>query len=240
MAVSAENGPSGRYSSNVLTGTSGTLLNVLLVIPALLMNVLPVRSTLTPSPCSTTIRRRERFPTMRYEIHRPRQPHRQQRRTSPHNTHDRRCRTTSGIRFELRRGARFLQRRQTRRQLLRQFHFDTRDVRLTTNRSRGIGHLRVEAGTIGFARFPWVETVKEGLNSRLLQPPTPNGLDVGDWFSEPEIVAVTCCTPGDPGAPQLVGLNMKSGRSMLTVIRFKRNGTPSKICGIAYGPVSSS
>src|SRR6202167_1926833 len=56
FAASAEYLPSGRYSSNVLTGTSGTVLNVLEVIPALLMNVVPVRSTLTPSPCNTTIR----------------------------------------------------------------------------------------------------------------------------------------------------------------------------------------
>src|ERR1700728_1408643 len=54
FAASAEYLPSGRYNSKVPTGTSGTVLNVLLVMPALLMNVVPVRSTLTPSPCSTT------------------------------------------------------------------------------------------------------------------------------------------------------------------------------------------
>jgi hypothetical protein len=47
------------------------------------------------------------------------------------------------------------------------------------------------------------------------------------------IVAVICC------AAQLVGLNMKSGRSILTAIRCNRNGTPKMICGNAYGPVSS-
>jgi hypothetical protein len=55
FAASAEYLPSGRYNSNVLTGTSGTVLNVVLVIPALLINVVPVKSTRTPSPCSTTI-----------------------------------------------------------------------------------------------------------------------------------------------------------------------------------------
>src|SRR6202167_3532688 len=55
FAASAEYFPSGKYSSNELTGTSGTVLNMLEVIPALLMNVVPVRSTLTPSPCNTTI-----------------------------------------------------------------------------------------------------------------------------------------------------------------------------------------
>jgi len=48
LAASAENVPSGSVSSNVPTGTSGTVLNVLLVIPALLMNVAPTRSTVTP------------------------------------------------------------------------------------------------------------------------------------------------------------------------------------------------
>ncbi len=48
FAASAENGPCGSVSSNVPTGTSGTVLNVELVIPALLMNVEPTRCTVTP------------------------------------------------------------------------------------------------------------------------------------------------------------------------------------------------
>src|ERR1039457_2657071 len=48
LAARAENLPSGSVSSNVPTGTSGTVLNVLLVIPALLMNVVPTRSTIVP------------------------------------------------------------------------------------------------------------------------------------------------------------------------------------------------
>jgi hypothetical protein len=48
LAASAEYGFSGKVSSNVPTGTSGTVLNVLLVIPALLMNVVPTNSTVTP------------------------------------------------------------------------------------------------------------------------------------------------------------------------------------------------
>ena len=56
---------------------------------------------------------------------------------------------------------------------------------------------------------------------------------VFEQVGDREIVAVICC------AAQLVGLNMKSGRSMSTVTRCKRNGTPKTICGSAYGPVSS-
>src|SRR4029077_7051841 len=54
LAASAESLPSGRYSSKELIGTSGTRLNVLLVIPTLEMNVEPVRSTRTPSPWRIT------------------------------------------------------------------------------------------------------------------------------------------------------------------------------------------
>jgi hypothetical protein len=79
-----------------------------------------------------------------------------------------------------------------------------------------------------------VETVNFGLKTRLLQPPTANGLDtLAVAPSAPEIVAETCC------AAQLVGLNMKSGRSMSTVTRLRRIGTPKTTCGIAYGPPSS-
>ena len=39
LAASAESGPWGSVSSNTPTGTSGTVCNVLLVIPVLLMNV---------------------------------------------------------------------------------------------------------------------------------------------------------------------------------------------------------
>ena len=55
FAASAEYVPSGRYSSKSSKGTSGTVLNVVLVIPALLMNVAPTRSTRTPSPCRTIV-----------------------------------------------------------------------------------------------------------------------------------------------------------------------------------------
>ncbi len=43
FAASAEYLPSGRVSSKVLKGWSGTVLNVVEVIPALLMNVVPTR-----------------------------------------------------------------------------------------------------------------------------------------------------------------------------------------------------
>ena len=69
--------------------------------------------------------------------------------------------------------------------------------------------------------FPEVETAKDGLNARLLQPPTANALDTSAIaFSEPETRAVICCPA------QFVGLNMKPGRSISTVTRCKRNGTP--------------
>jgi hypothetical protein len=48
FAASAEYGPSGRDSSKLVTCTSGTFVNVELVIPALLMNVSPTRSIRTP------------------------------------------------------------------------------------------------------------------------------------------------------------------------------------------------
>jgi hypothetical protein len=48
FAASAENLPCGSVSSKVPTGTSGTVLNVLLVIPAFEMNVEPTRWTVTP------------------------------------------------------------------------------------------------------------------------------------------------------------------------------------------------
>ena len=48
LAARAEYLPSGSVSSKLVTGWSGTVLNVLLVIPALLMNVLPVRTIFTP------------------------------------------------------------------------------------------------------------------------------------------------------------------------------------------------
>src|SRR3977135_3508402 len=48
FAASAELRPCGRYSSKLLIGTSGTWLNVELVMPALLMNVSPIRRTRRP------------------------------------------------------------------------------------------------------------------------------------------------------------------------------------------------
>jgi len=48
LAASAEYGPSGSVSSKLVTGWSGTVLNVELVIPAGLMYVLPVRTIVTP------------------------------------------------------------------------------------------------------------------------------------------------------------------------------------------------
>ena len=153
---------------------------------------------------------------------------------------DRGCRATRGVGFELRGRARFLQGRQTRRKLFGQFDFDAGDVGLAADRSRRIGDLRVEAGAIRSARLPEVETVNCGLNARLWQPPTAKLLETSVFaFSEPDTIAVTCWLPGSPGAPQLVGLNMKPGRSISTVTRFRRRGTPSRICGSAYGPVSS-
>ena len=48
LAASAESLPSGSVSSKLVTGWSGTVWNVLLVIPALLMNVSPCRSIVKP------------------------------------------------------------------------------------------------------------------------------------------------------------------------------------------------
>ena len=48
FAARAEYLPSGSVSSKLVTGWSGTVWNVLEVIPALLMNVEPTRSIVTP------------------------------------------------------------------------------------------------------------------------------------------------------------------------------------------------
>src|SRR6185437_3063149 len=48
LAANAESWPWGRSSSKVPTGTSGIVLKVLLVMPALLMNVEPIRCTVAP------------------------------------------------------------------------------------------------------------------------------------------------------------------------------------------------
>ncbi len=210
------------------------LFNVELVIPALLMNVAATTSTLTPSPCSTMMRLGNASPPWdtKYTgpvsspataVWRPSRSRSPKPRGSPPG------------RFRTRSGARFLQRRQTRGQLLGEFDFDPRDVRLAPNRSHRVGQLRVEARAVDLLVFPLVETVKVGLNARLLQPPTASGLDTFALASaEPEITAVIC------SGPQLVGLNMNPGLSISAVTRFNRSGTPSRICGIAYGPVSSS
>src|SRR6185437_208277 len=48
LAASAEYLPCGSVSSKLPTGASGTVWNVLLVMPALLMNVSPCKSSVTP------------------------------------------------------------------------------------------------------------------------------------------------------------------------------------------------
>ena len=71
---------------------------------------------------------------------------------------------------------------------------DPRDVRLAADATLGIGQLRVEARAVRRLVWPLVETVNLGLNARLLQPPTANGLDTfATAFWLPEIVAVICC-----------------------------------------------
>ena len=73
---------------------------------------------------------------------------------------------------------------------------------------------------------PLVETANLGLNARLLQPPAANALATcATACPAPETLAVTCC------ALQLVGLNMNPGRSISTVTRCRRSGTPNTICG---------
>src|SRR5476649_2054401 len=55
LAARAENLPWGRVSSKVEKGVSGTVLKVVLVMPCLLMNVVPTKSTVTPLPCRTIV-----------------------------------------------------------------------------------------------------------------------------------------------------------------------------------------
>ena len=79
FAASAEYGPWGKVSSKLPTGWSGTALNVLLVMPALLMNVSirPVDRDAIALQDDDQVG--ELFPTMRNEIRRTFQRDRDQR-----------------------------------------------------------------------------------------------------------------------------------------------------------------
>ncbi len=79
FAVSAEYFPWGSVSSNVLTGASGTVLNVLLVIPALLMNVVADQINRDAVALQHDDQARERFAAVADEVRRAFQRDRQNR-----------------------------------------------------------------------------------------------------------------------------------------------------------------
>ena len=200
------------------------------------MNVSPVRSTLHAVALQHDDQRRERFAAVGDEVHRAGQARPAAAawcaRTMP--TTDA-AGHAAGLASNVRGGARLLQRRQPRGQLLGQFDLDARDVRLAAHGSRRVGELRVEARTIGAARLPARGDRELRFERKALAARRPR---TGSTRSRsrpaaPETIAVICC------AAQLVGLNMNPGRSMLTVTRCRRSGTPKTICGTAYGPVSS-
>ena len=143
----------GEIELEVLTGTSGTVLNVLDVIPGLLMNVLPVKSTRTPSPWRTTIKLGNASPPCETKYTGPDNPTGNNGVLALHDPHDRRRGTIRGVRFERCGGARFLQRRQPRGSC---FGSSTLTERCSPRHrpTRGIRELRVETRTIRLARPP--------------------------------------------------------------------------------------
>ena len=189
MAASAEYLPSGRYSSNVLTGTSGTVLNVLLVIPALLMNVLPVKihpdaiALQHHDQSSGTLRRRARrntpgpdSPTGSSGVEAFAIP------TIDAAGH------AAGFASNVCAGQAFCNVVNRDGQLLGQVDLDLSDVRVAAERPRRIGELHVKAGAVAAAGVGACGDRERRFEREALQPPTANGL---------ETVAIAFWLPGD-------------------------------------------
>ena len=113
------------------------------------MSVLPSRRICTPSPCSTNSTSGNAAPPWETRYAGPVSGDAQQRRDRGRGADGRRFRTARRVRGELRFGARFLQRRQPRRQDLRQLQVDFGDVRFAGL----LGDLDDERGTVRFARL---------------------------------------------------------------------------------------
>ena len=89
---------------------------------------------------------------------------------------DDRCRGAAcGVGVELGGGAGFLQRRETRGELLWEVDLDFADVGLRAERRRGSVSFAVRLAPSALLVLPWVETVKLGLNLRLEQSAAWNG-----------------------------------------------------------------
>ena len=172
FAASAEYGPSGRYSSNVLTGTSGTVLNVLLVIPALLMNVLPGQVDPHTVALQDDDQRRERFPAVGDEVHRalPARPAAAGCWPSTIPTIDA-AGHPAGFASNVAAVHAFCSVVSRDGQLLGQFDLDARDVRLAADRPGGVGELRVEARTVRAARVPARGDRERGFERKALAAP---------------------------------------------------------------------
>ena len=112
------------------TGTSGVDANVVVVMP-FLMSVLPTRIDRHAVAFEDQVEVREGGAAVRDEDRRPGHLARQRRRDDRRAADERPARAVQRVGRELRFGARFLQRRQTRGQRLGQRHLDRLDVRLT-------------------------------------------------------------------------------------------------------------
>ncbi len=125
-------------------------------------------------------------------------------------------------------GARFLQRRQPRRQLRRQADLDLGDVRLGPLRRARVGHRRVEARAVRSASCaPLVETANLGLNANAAQSVTWKGTS-SDAAAPSALVRAPVIFSG----LQSVGLNVKPGRLIVTLTCLICSGMPSMIVGI--------
>ena len=143
-------GSLGSFNSKLLIGASGALANLLLVMPLLLMLIDPTRSNRTPSPCRTTTMSGNPAPPWDTRYAGPDNGDRQHRCDRRRRPDQRRRRTRRRVRVEHAVQTRLLDRRQPRRQLLRQLHRHDMCVGLALHADQD---LRVEARTIRPARL---------------------------------------------------------------------------------------
>ena len=222
FAASAESGPSGRYSSKLLTCTSGTFANVLLVIPCFVDE----RFAVQVHPHPVALQHHDQFgelrATMADEVRRALQCHRQNRTSARAIPITEPAGHPAGFASNTA-SARPLQRRQTRRKRFREFHPDVRDIRLRATRERQ-PHIQARPirpgslrGRVRLERRAEVQPSAAGDRE--------GGGHVGCDPCAPLIVAVTCCRA------QSVGLKMNPGRSIVTFAVRNRRGIPSITCG---------
>ena len=131
-------------------------------------------------------------------------------------------------------GARLLQRRQPRRELLGEIHLDPRDVRLGTLRRVGVGQLHRRLAPLALLVFP----LRGDREFRCeLQDRAVGDLERHFDRRGRAFVALRSLPVIFIGS-QLVGLNVNPGRLIMTLTFLICTGIPSIRCGIAY-PSSS-